>query len=61
MANDFYKEFVYKHSKHLFLKCVSCNRFAELEKNILSRLALRCVYIVINTYMGKTKMTITKN
>ena len=31
----YYKEYVYKHLEHLFLRQVSYNRFVELEKEVL--------------------------
>ena len=33
----YYKEYVYKHLTHLFLKRVSYNRLVELEKEMLLR------------------------
>ena len=48
----YYKEYVYKHLTHLFLKRVSYNRLVELEKcllhnsNLLKRVISFVAYII---------------
>ena len=48
----YYKEYVCKHLKHLFLRRVSYNRFAELEKDVLLPLTIFIKKVLLGTCTG---------
>ena len=48
----YYKEYVYKHLKHLFPRPVSYNRFVELEKEVLLPLTIFIKKILLGTCTG---------
>ena len=48
----YYKEYVCKHLKHLFLRRVSYNRFVELEKDVLLPLTIFIKKVLLGTCTG---------
>ena len=48
----YYKEYVCKHLIHLFPKCVSYNRFVELEKEVLLQLTVFIKEVLLGTCTG---------
>ena len=48
----YYKEYVCKHLKHLFLHQVSYNRFAELEKEVLLSMSIFIKKVLLGTCTG---------
>lgn len=48
----YYKEYVCKHLRHLFPKCVSYNRFVESEKGVLLQLAVFIKQVLLGECTG---------
>ena len=55
----YYKEYVCRHLTHLFPRCVSYNRFVELEKEVLLPLTIfiGCEDILVENCVGWTDCT----